>query len=81
MGKPDPLRGSVVAAYIQLSQGVAPSPALADEIALHVKDKLAAYEFPRVVRFIEQMPATTTGKIIRAQLRHMAEQEAENEQQ
>jgi acetyl-CoA synthetase len=81
VGKPDPVRGAVVAAYIQLSQGFTPSPALADEIALHVKDKLAAYEFPRVVRFIEQMPATTTGKIIRAQLRLMAQEEADNEQQ
>ncbi|KEO57181.1 AMP-binding protein [Thioclava indica] len=81
VGKPDPVRGSIVAAYIQLSQGVDPGPALADDIALHVKDKLAAYEFPRVVRFIDEMPATTTGKIIRAQLRLMAQEEADNEQQ
>ena len=80
VGKPDPLRGAVVAAYIKLAEGVAESPALAEEIALHVKDRLAAYEFPRVVRFISEMPMTTTGKIIRAELRKLAEQEAANEQ-
>ncbi|MFA8443635.1 AMP-binding protein [Yoonia sp.] len=80
VGKPDPIRGSVVAAYIQLAQGFDGSDALANDIAAHVKTRLAAYEFPRVVRFITDMPMTTTGKIIRADLRARAEKEAENEQ-
>ena len=70
IGLPDPIRGEVVAAFIQLSDGIAGSDALADEIAAHVKTRLAAYEFPRVVRFIDKMPMTTTGKIIRADLRN-----------
>ena len=79
VGKPDPLRGSVVAAYIQLAPGHDPSDALADGIAAHVKTRLAAYEYPRVIRFIDDMPMTTTGKIIRADLRRRAEKEAEHE--
>lgn len=77
VGMPDPLRGSVVAAYLVLNEGFAPSDALAAEIADHVKSRLAAYEYPRAVRFIAEMPMTTTGKIIRATLREMAEAEAE----
>ncbi|MEJ8562058.1 AMP-binding protein [Yoonia sp. GPGPB17] len=80
VGKPDPIRGSIVAAYIQLADGHSGSDALATDIAAHVKSRLAAYEFPRAVRFIDDMPMTTTGKIIRADLRARAEKEAENEQ-
>ncbi|MFO8125325.1 AMP-binding protein [Yoonia sp.] len=72
VGKPDPIRGSIVAAYIQLAQGFDGSDDLANDIAAHVKTRLAAYEFPRVVRFIDDMPMTTTGKIIRADLRARA---------
>nr|WP_320241952.1 AMP-binding protein [Cognatiyoonia sp. IB215182] len=76
VGMPDAIRGSVVAAYIQLTKGHAPSGVLAKDIAAHVKTKLAAYEYPRVIRFIDNMPLTTTGKIIRAELRARAEAEA-----
>ena len=76
VGKPDPVRGAVVAAYVTLRGGHAPSDALAAEIALHVKARLAAHEYPRVVRFIDRMPMTTTGKIVRAELRRLAEAEA-----
>ncbi len=79
VGQPDPIRGAIVAAYIQLAEGVAGTDALADEIAGHVKSRLAAYEFPRVVRFIDDMPMTTTGKIIRANLRTRAEKEVQND--
>ena len=79
VGKPDPIRGAVVAAYVQLAAGQTPSEPLANDIANHVKTRLAAYEFPRVVRFVTRMPMTTTGKIIRADLRARAEKEAEDE--
>lgn len=81
VGKPDPVRGHVVAAYLVLADGFTPSDALAAEIADHVKSRLAAYEYPRAVRFVEDMPMTTTGKIIRGKLREMAETEAAAEQQ
>ncbi len=76
VGKPDPMRGAVVAAYVTLADGYAPSEALAKEIADHVKVRLAAHEYPRVIRFVEKMPLTTTGKIIRGRLREMAAAEA-----
>lgn len=76
VGMPDPVRGAVVAAYVVLNDGHAPSEVLAGEIAAHVKTRLAAYEYPRVVRFIDEMPMTTTGKIVRRSLRELAEAEA-----
>ena len=79
VGKPDELRGSVVAAYVVLGEGVGPSDALAEEIGEFVRKRLSAHEYPRVVRFIDEMPMTTTGKIIRGELRRMAEQEAMDE--
>ena len=75
VGKPDALRGEVVTAYIQLAPDHSASDALADNIAAHVKTRLAAYEYPRVIRFIDAMPLTTTGKIIRAELRKCAAEE------
>lgn len=77
VGKPDPIRGSIVAAYVQLIEGATGDTDLAADIAQHVKSRLAAYEAPRAVRFIDQMPMTTTGKIIRAELRKLAEAEAD----
>lgn len=79
VGKPDDIRGFVVAAYVTLSDGYRPSEELAQEITEFVKNRLAAHEYPRVVRFIDDMPMTATGKIIRAALRQAAEEEAEAE--
>ncbi|MGY4425997.1 acyl-coenzyme A synthetase/AMP-(fatty) acid ligase [Bradyrhizobium sp. JR6.1] len=76
VAKPDSLRGAVVAAYVVLKDGYTGSDALADDIAGFVKSRLAAHEYPRVVRFIDDMPMTTTGKIVRTALRKMAEDEA-----
>lgn len=74
VGQPDPVRGHVVAAFVTLTEGHVPGDDLARAIAGHVKRRLAAYEYPRAVHFIDEMPMTTTGKIIRAELRRMAEQ-------
>ncbi|MEM1099905.1 MAG: AMP-binding protein [Pseudomonadota bacterium] len=77
VGQPDAIRGSVVAAYLVLRDGFEPTDALAVEIAQFVKARLAAHEYPRVVRFIDDMPMTTTGKIIRRHLRAWAAEAAE----
>ena len=69
---PDPIRGEVVAAFIVPAPGHAPSPALAAEIQLFVKERLSAHEYPRKVHFIEEMPTTITGKIRRVDLRKLA---------
>ncbi len=75
IGAPDAIRGQAVWACVLLAEGFAPSDTLATEIAAHVKSRLSAHEYPRAVRFIDEMPMTTTGKIIRAALRALAAQD------
>jgi acetyl-CoA synthetase len=72
VGKPDPVRTEIVKAFIVLKSGHEPSAALAGEIQGFVKTRLSAHEYPREVAFIEQMPMTTTGKVIRRLLRQKA---------
>ncbi|MCC6949610.1 MAG: acyl-CoA synthetase [Bradyrhizobiaceae bacterium] len=72
VGKPDELRTEIVKAFVVLKPGNAPSPALAKEIQDFVKTKLSAHEYPREVAFIDEMPMTTTGKVIRRLLRERA---------
>jgi acetyl-CoA synthetase len=73
IGKPDPLRGEVVKAFVVLKPGVAPSDALADELRQCVKTRLAAHAYPREVAFVDQLPKTPSGKIQRFLLRAGAE--------
>ncbi len=72
IGKPDPVRTEIVKAFVVLKPGRSPSPQLATELQDFVRTRLAAHEYPREVAFIEQMPMTTTGKIIRRLLREQA---------
>ncbi|HYH19059.1 MAG TPA: acyl-CoA synthetase [Azospirillum sp.] len=72
VGVPDPLRTEVVTAYVVLQPDAVASDALAREIQEHVKTRLAAHEYPRVLRFVDTLPMTTTGKIIRRDLRDRA---------
>ena len=72
VGKPDPIRTEIVKAFIVLKNGQAPSDALAADIQGFVKTRLSAHEYPREVAFIDQMPMTTTGKVIRRLLRERA---------
>jgi acetyl-CoA synthetase len=72
VGKPDLLRTEIVKAFVVLKPGQAPSEALAAEIQNFVKTRLSAHEYPREVAFIDAMPMTTTGKVIRRLLREKA---------
>ena len=76
VGKPDPLRTEIVKAYVVLREGTAPSVELAAEIRDWVKTRLSAHEYPREVEFVDSMPLTTTGKVIRRIFRDRARQEA-----
>ena len=76
VGKPNPERGEIVKAYVVLRSGVTPGGDLARELAEHVKSRLAAHEYPREVAFVDSLPLTTTGKIIRRELRERARGEA-----
>ena len=67
--KPDFERGAVVKAYVVLVPGVTPSADLTANIQAHVRGKLAPYEYPKEIEYIESLPMTTTGKVLRRMLR------------
>jgi acetyl-CoA synthetase len=69
VGKPDALRTEIVKAFIVLKPGQTPSDKLSVEIQDFVRKQLSAHEYPREIAFIEQLPMTTTGKVIRRLLR------------
>ena len=69
VGIPDPLRTEIVKAFLVLKPGRAADPALAREIQDFVKVTLAAHEYPRQIEFVDSLPMTTTGKIMRRELR------------
>ena len=69
IGVPDELRGQVVKAFIVPAAGVKPSEELVCAIREHVKTKLAAHEYPRHIEFVTSLPLTTTGKVMRRELR------------
>ncbi|MBI1772412.1 MAG: AMP-binding protein, partial [Burkholderiales bacterium] len=74
--KPDKERGNVVKAYVVLSQGYQGDDALVKELQDHVRGKLAPYEYPKEIEFIDALPMTTTGKIQRRILRLREEERA-----
>jgi long-chain acyl-CoA synthetase len=62
---PDELKGEVARAYVVLKPGTSASEA---EIVEHCRPHLAAYKLPRSVRFVPDLPKTSTGKIMRREL-------------
>jgi acetyl-CoA synthetase len=72
IGKPDPLRTEIVKAFVVLRPNHSPSDDLADEIQGFVRTRLSAHEYPREIAFIDEMPMTATGKVIRRVLRARA---------
>ena len=72
VGKPDPVRTEIVKAYVALSSGHEPSEALAAELREWVKRRLSMHEYPREVAFVDDIPLTTSGKVIRRLLRDEA---------
>jgi acetyl-CoA synthetase len=76
IGKPDPVRTQLVKAYIVLREGVTRSEDLKSDIRDYVKSRLSAHEYPREIEFVDEMPLTTTGKVIRRIFRERTEAEA-----
>ena len=74
--KPDAERGALVKAYVVLAPGFAASDQLVDELQQHVSGKLAPYEYPKEIEFIDALPMTTTGKVQRRVLRLQEEARA-----
>jgi acetyl-CoA synthetase len=69
IGVPDELRGQAVMAFIVPKPGAEAGDTLATELQDHVKHRLAFYQYPREIRFVQELPMTTTGKIMRRVLR------------
>jgi len=69
VGVPDPVRTEAVKAWIVLKPGYQESPELARDIQEHVRSRVAAYQYPRHVAFIDSLPMTATGKVKRSDLR------------
>lgn len=72
VGKPDELRTEIVKAFIVLNDGFTGTDELRAEIQTYVRERLAAHEYPREITFEEDLPLTTTGKVIRRLLRDKA---------
>ncbi|MFE6688737.1 class I adenylate-forming enzyme family protein [Streptomyces sp. NPDC057743] len=66
VGVPDAYRGETVKAYVSLRPGASCTP---DELAGYCKERLAAYKYPRAVEVLPELPKTTSGKILRRELR------------
>jgi acetyl-CoA synthetase len=69
IGKPDPLRGNIIKAFITLKPGIKPSEALKEDIQKFVKGKLAGHAYPREIEFVDSLPKTRSGKIMRRLLK------------
>jgi acetyl-CoA synthetase len=74
--KPDAERGALVKAFVVLADGAQRSDALIHELQQHVRGKLAPYEYPKEIEFIDALPMTTTGKVQRGVLRKLEMQRA-----
>jgi len=72
VGVPDTLRTEVVKAFVVLKPEFQGDDQLAREIQNHVKTRLAAHEYPREVEFVDSLPLTATGKVMRRELRERA---------
>jgi long-chain acyl-CoA synthetase len=69
IGVPDPEMGESVAAFIQLAPGAVPGPELELEIIAFVRSKIASFKAPRTVRFVDELPRSEAGKLVKSELR------------
>lgn len=69
IGVPDPEMGEAVRAVVQLPPGVEPSDDLAAELQEYVLERIARYKAPKVIDFVDELPRTETGKLVKRVLR------------
>jgi len=69
IGVPDPDMGESVAAIIQPAAGTVRGPELEREIIAFVKSKIASFKAPRIVHFVDELPRTEAGKLMKAELK------------
>jgi acetyl-CoA synthetase len=68
VGARDELRGQIVKAYVVAAPSAEPGEELGQELQAFVRERLAAYEYPREIEFLDELPLTVTGKIRRSEL-------------
>ena len=66
VGIPDEYRGETVKAFVSLRPG---RTVTAEELIAFAKERMAAYKYPRQVEFLDEIPKTVTGKLLRRELR------------
>jgi acyl-coenzyme A synthetase/AMP-(fatty) acid ligase len=69
VGRADPGAGEIPVAFVALRDGFADSGTLGEELRAFVADRLTHYKQPREVRFVDAVPKTASGKILRRELR------------
>lgn len=69
IGVPDPVRTEIIKAFIIPSPDIEPNEELVEELKQSVRNRLAKHEMPRLIEFVDSLPMTTTGKIMRRELR------------
>ena len=72
VGKPDPIRGQIVTAFVVLRSGTVPSETLKQQLQDHCKQTVAPYKYPRLIEFVDSLPKTTSGKTRHVELRQRA---------
>ncbi|MEK7571111.1 MAG: acetate--CoA ligase [Patescibacteria group bacterium] len=65
IGKPDPVRGEIIKAFVVIKPGVEQNDELKEKLKIHVKKHLAGHAYPREIAFIDKLPKTRSGKIMR----------------
>jgi len=76
VGRPDDLKGQGIVAFVTLSAGNNPEPALKDELKSHVAKTIGSFAKPDEIRFTDALPKTRSGKIMRCLLRDLASGQA-----
>jgi len=69
IGKPDPLKGNVIKAFVTLRVGASPSNGLSAELARHVRKSLGPVAVPAEIEYVDRLPKTRSGKIMRRVLK------------
>src|SRR5580693_1877127 len=69
IGVPDPEMGESVTAFVQPAAGAVPGPELEQEIIAFVKSKIASFKAPRTVCFVDDLPRSEAGKLVKAELK------------
>ncbi|MCX4831755.1 acyl-CoA synthetase [Streptomyces sp. NBC_01016] len=79
IGVPDPEMGEAVKAVAQPAPGVTPGPDLEERLIAYVRERIAHYKAPRSVDFVDELPRTPTGKLVKGKLKARYAQPAERQ--